>query len=89
MLGQELDPLKLHDTAFEEVANLPRAGVVAMSQEPNDSHLGVAVPALVNHTISPRPRRSTPGSGGPPSPERHAVIDQSSAELDLHLFEAA
>src|SRR5580704_6355416 len=28
-------------------------------------------------------------SGGPPSPERHAVIDQPPAELDLHLFEAA
>jgi hypothetical protein len=27
--------------------------------------------------------------GGPPPPERHAVIDQPSAELDLHLLEAA
>jgi len=34
---------------------------------------------------------SLPGlrSDGPPSPQRHAVIDQSPAELDLHLFEAA
>jgi hypothetical protein len=36
--GRELDPLKLDDTAFEEVANLPRAGVVAMPEEVNDSH---------------------------------------------------
>ena len=37
----------------------------------------------------PAPPRNTPRSGGPPSPERHTVIDQPPAELDLHLFEAA
>src|ERR1700731_5446893 len=36
--GRELDPLKLDDTAFEEVANLPCAGVVAMPEEVTDSH---------------------------------------------------
>ena len=51
---KRLDPLKLHDTALEEVANLPRAGVIAMPEKSNDSRLGVAVPDLVSHAISPR-----------------------------------
>src|SRR6202048_980877 len=33
--------------------------------------------------------QNTSRSGGPPSAQRHAVIDQPPAELDLHLFEAA
>src|SRR5260370_16460358 len=32
---------------------------------------------------------NTSRSGGPPSPQRHAISDQSPAEFDLHLFEAA
>src|ERR1700732_3900492 len=61
-----------------------------MPEEANNPHLGVAVPDLVSHTILLAPigtRRAQ--SDGPPSPESHAVIDQSPAELDLHLFETA
>src|SRR3981081_666266 len=68
LFGRELDPLRLDDTAFEKVANFPCAGVVAMPEESNDSHLRVAVPGLVSHAISPRPRQNTSRSGGPPSP---------------------
>jgi hypothetical protein len=53
-IGQEFDPLELDDAALEEVANLPGAGIVAMPEESNDPHLGVAVPDLVSHAISPR-----------------------------------
>ena len=34
-------------------------------------------------------RQNMSCSGSPPPPERHAIIDQSPAERDLHLFEAA
>jgi hypothetical protein len=55
-------------TEEEEVANSLRAGVVTMPEESNDSHLGVAVPDLVSHTISPYPRQDTSRSGGASSP---------------------
>src|SRR5258708_20594024 len=48
-----------------------------------------ALTDLVSHMVSPRSRRNMSGSGGPLPPQRHAIIDQSLAEFDLHLFEAA
>src|SRR5258708_3301601 len=60
-----------------------------MPEESNDPHLGVPLPDLVSHAILPRPGRNMSSSGGPSSPQRHAVIDQPPAELDLPLFEAA
>jgi hypothetical protein len=59
--GRELDPLKLDDTAFEEVANLPRAGVVAMPEEVNDSHPWRRCPR--DGTASTRFERSRPVGG--------------------------
>jgi hypothetical protein len=53
-IGREFDPLELDDAALEEVANLPGAGIVAMPEESNDPHLGVAVADLVSHAIFPR-----------------------------------
>ena len=89
LFGRELDSLELDNTALEEVSNLPGPDVVAMPEKPNDPNLGVAAPDLVNHAISPRRRRNNSRSGCPPSPQRHAVIDQPSAERDLHRLEAA
>jgi hypothetical protein len=40
-------PLKLDNTAFEEVANQPGDRIVPMPDEANDPYLGVAAPDLV------------------------------------------
>jgi hypothetical protein len=36
LVGREFDPLELDDAALEEIANLPGAGIFAMSEESND-----------------------------------------------------
>ena len=54
-VGRELDPRKLDDAAFKEVANLPGAGIVAMPEQSDHPVLGGASSNLVCHAISPGP----------------------------------